>query len=292
MLHTVKKCHNNLRDSISKKLESGKSTAVRTSPTSKRGERAAPNQTVQRRYRVVQALLAVTAVALLIFSFVHFGEAPPATTVRRSTFNVEPLNNGLASSMAISPDGKHIAYATREGLWIQYLDQFEPRLVDNTKGARLPFWSPDSAFVGFGIPSGGEADLMKVRVEGGDPTHVCRMPAGGFRGATWSPDGEVIVFSAGMTRVLHEVYASGGEPQEVFPDAEVERIAREAEEALQLGGTIPPLMGYPEFLPKEAGDRVLLVELGFGGRLTMMALNMETGQGEFIRRGGQASVCP
>ena len=43
-------------------------------------------------------------------------------------------------------------------LWIQDLDQNEPRSIAGTAGAQRPFWSPDSAFIAFAL--GGE--LMKT----------------------------------------------------------------------------------------------------------------------------------
>ena len=73
------------------------------------------------------ALFGVTAIALLILTFVRFGEAPPEAPMRKFTLQVEQLQTSAHGDwMAISPDGKHIAYVTPEGLWIQDLDQVNP----------------------------------------------------------------------------------------------------------------------------------------------------------------------
>jgi Tol biopolymer transport system component len=56
----------------------------------------------------------------------------------------------------ISPDGKHIVYVSGSGeqarVWIQDLDQFEPREVNRSAGANAyTFWSPDSKQVVFAV---------------------------------------------------------------------------------------------------------------------------------------------
>ena len=53
------------------------------------------------------------------------------------------------SGAAISPDGRRVAYALGDGVWVQDLDKLEPRRIHDTEGAVRPFWSPDSASVGF-----------------------------------------------------------------------------------------------------------------------------------------------
>ena len=56
-------------------------------------------------------------------------------------------------SLALSPDGRHIAYIADENnvpmLWVRSLQSAEARALQGTDGARQPFWSDDSRSIGF-----------------------------------------------------------------------------------------------------------------------------------------------
>jgi hypothetical protein len=117
------------------------------------------------------------------------------------------------SGAAISPDGRRVAYALRDGVWVQDLDKLEPRRIHDTEGAARPFWSPDSASVGF-------FDLIKhtlqrTPVSGGEARTICDVPGTDIGGASWGTEG-IIVFSWGAgwsVRAgggLFEVPAAGG----------------------------------------------------------------------------------
>ncbi len=117
------------------------------------------------------------------------------------------------SGAAISPDGRRVAYALGDGVWVQDLDKLEPRRIHDTEGAARPFWSPDSASVGF-------FDLMKhalqgIPVSGGEARTICDVPGTDIGGASWGTEG-LIVFSWGAgwgTRAgggLYEVPEAGG----------------------------------------------------------------------------------
>ena len=223
------------------------------------------------------ALFAVTVAALFAVSFVHFRETPPEAPLRRFAFTPPEAVGATAFStnVAISPNGKHIAFITAgaEGkLWVQDLDQPQPRAIDGTEGARTPFWSPDSDFIGFA--AGGE--LKKVSVQGSLAIRVCELPGTFFRGGTWSPDGEVIVFVSGPPSVLYEVPGRGGTPNLLISPEESE------------GSPGGPAGGiyWPHFLPSEAGARVLVFSFGsLTSGHTMMVQNLETGQKELLGPG-------
>jgi serine/threonine protein kinase/Tol biopolymer transport system component len=114
---------------------------------------------------------------------------------------------GLATQLAVSPDGRRIAFVARTAaqyqLWLRTIDSVDARVVAGTEGAAFPFWSPDGGSVGFF--SGGK--LKSVSVDGGPPAQLC--DAEGGRGATWSRDG-VILFNEIDGR-LRRVSAAGGE---------------------------------------------------------------------------------
>ncbi len=291
--------------SLSKQLASGKSTSLRThpgaAPSDVGAQRAvsAPSHAVEaswaqhaaplqdpavpvapsevavskRKLRLHQGLLAVTAIALLAVSLVHFRETPPEAPLRRFAFTppeaVAPTT--YRTNVAISPNGEHIAFITAgsEGkLWVQDLDQRQPRAIDGTEGAVNPFWSPDSDFIGFAAAE----ELKKVSVQGGLAIRLCELP-GTIFGGTWSPDGEVIVFSSGL--LLYEVPARGGTPNLLISPQEPEGSP---------GGPTGGI-GDPHFLPSEAGARVLVFDFGSPTEQTMMVQNLETGQKELLGPG-------
>ncbi len=195
------------------------------------------------------ALLAVTAVAALVLAISHFAETPPQRPVRRFTLTpaTAPDSNAIRG-LAISPDGTRIAFWTPPenggGLWIQRLDEFEPRRLEGTDGARLPFWSPGSDFIGFHADSA----LKKIDVEGGPAIRLCGLGTAAFYGGSWSLDGQTIAFSMGglTSASIYEVSTGGGEPREVISPYEISESLEQ------------PIRGVsrPHFLPSE-GRRVL-----------------------------------
>ena len=110
---------------------------------------------------------------------------------------------------AISPDGKMVAYSQDGQLWIHRLDELEPREITGAAGAKRPFWSPNSDFVGYSDEPA--AKLKKVAIQGGPPITIGDLPATFFLGATWGSDG-TIVFAA-ESLGLFRVSALGGEAQ-------------------------------------------------------------------------------
>jgi serine/threonine-protein kinase len=119
----------------------------------------------------------------------------------------------------LSPDGKLLAFIARnaEGaiqLYVRRLDELEASPLAGTEGARNPFFSPDSQWVGFFA----DGKLKKVAVAGASAVTLCDAPQEWLRGGSWSDDG-TIWFGApagGLSRVS----SSGGAPEVVTtPDA-------------------------------------------------------------------------
>jgi len=113
-----------------------------------------------------------------------------------------------AANIAISPDGRYLAFLTGEmatdtRLWIRALDDLTAHEVDGPTGAQLPFWSSDSRTVAYFA----EGKLMTVAATGGQPQVLADAPDG--RGGSWSRDG-VIVFAASSSGPLSRVSANGG----------------------------------------------------------------------------------
>jgi len=101
-----------------------------------------------------------------------------------------------SNTVAISPDGNRIAFsvidqANQAALYLK-ADQAEAQPIVGTVGARAPFFSPDSEWLGFYR----DAKLWKVALRGGAPQELCdiRGRAIGFD-ASWSHDGQHVLFT-------------------------------------------------------------------------------------------------
>jgi serine/threonine-protein kinase len=122
-----------------------------------------------------------------------------------------PLAIGACSPIALSPDGRTLAYVALEAegtaLFVRAMDRDESRRVPRSEGAGMPFFSPDSRWLGY-VANG---KLNKTLVAGGAPIMVC--DAGSeCRGASWTPHNE-IVLAAGPATGLSIVSADGGSPR-------------------------------------------------------------------------------
>jgi serine/threonine protein kinase len=119
-----------------------------------------------------------------------------------------PAPSVSASSVAISPDGTRLAYAsgTPTRLFIRRLDQPKATEISGTHGANTPFFSPDGQWIGFRAGS----NLSKISVEGGAALPL--VDISGFAGASWGEDGSIVV-SEPFGRGLLRIPAGGGPPQ-------------------------------------------------------------------------------
>jgi WD40 repeat protein len=139
-------------------------------------------------------------------------QSAPAATVRFSL----GLSSGLVSTnvsanstnLAISPDGRTIAYAVLGGdgtpqVWVRPLDAAMATAIPGTSGAQQPCFSPDGQWIAYLV---GTSSVWKVQLNGGAPTLV-----GNFTlpvvGLTWSAAGYLI---GGTPRGLEGVPTSGG----------------------------------------------------------------------------------
>jgi Tol biopolymer transport system component len=156
---------------------------------------AAPGALAPRVRWVAPWLIAGIALALAAgLAWQQFRQPVPAEHAVRFTVPVPPkMTVSLFNTMALSPDGRYLAYTVTAGansatsqLWLRPLDSTESRPLAGTDGARSIFWSPDSRFIGFGTTEG----LRKVAVEGGPPVSVSKA---GHMGGTWNRQGIILI---------------------------------------------------------------------------------------------------
>ena len=178
------------------------------------------------------AWLSTVAMLLVTLGFVwaYFTRQPLTNDARAMRFSILPPEKSSFSQIALSPDGRHLAFTAASGgnlqLWVRALDATEARALAGTQGARQPFWSPDGRFIGFFA----DGRLKKIDITGGPVQTLCEV--GLALGAAWSRDGVILYGVAGFG--LFRIAATGGE---VTP---VTSIDGPRQEILHL---------YPTFLP-------------------------------------------
>ncbi len=127
--------------------------------------------------------------------------------LRKLELQIPALDRSLYYEYSISPNAKSIAYVSNDRLWIRDLDRLEPREVPNTENASHPFWSPDSAYLGYVIGK----KMWKVSGAGAGTTAITDLPDlfSGAGAASWRADG-VIIFTTGDSGLM-QVSAQGGD---------------------------------------------------------------------------------
>ncbi|HEY1468934.1 MAG TPA: hypothetical protein VGF61_07805, partial [Candidatus Acidoferrum sp.] len=111
--------------------------------------------------------------------------------------------------IALSPDGQMLAFAATDAsgksfLWIRALSSSEAQRIEQTEGALLPFWSPDSQFIGFWAGS----KLMKVQRQGGVPEVISSVPE--IAQGAWGRDG-TILFAKAVNSPILRISPTGGD---------------------------------------------------------------------------------
>jgi Tol biopolymer transport system component len=173
----------------------------------------------------------VLGAATIGLAILHFGFPPPPPATLR--FQVSPPSSVQSQdSPRISPDGRTLAYNATDStgtsrIWIRPLGVLDAQAFPGTDGAKRPFWSPDSKYLGF-IANG---KLKKVSVAGGPPTVICDAPTGAD--GAWSSK-DVILFDGSVQDPIFKVAATGG-------------IATPVVMADSSTGSTQ--VGWPEFLP-------------------------------------------
>ena len=131
-----------------------------------------------------------------------------------------PLPAGLRldsfAPLAISPDGTHLAFVTRNdqggrSLYVRPLASSTVTELKGTAGASRPFFSPDGRHIGYFTSDA----LHRVGIDGSAPLRVCPLP-GIDHGGAWGGDDTIVVAIRG--RGLFKVKAAGGALETIAPD--------------------------------------------------------------------------
>ena len=101
----------------------------------------------RNRERLAWGLVSLV-VGVLVTLVVVWNLSPPSTPRPITRFALtlpknEALTSLLLSSVAISPDGTHLAYVANNQLYLRAIEELETNPIPGTEDARGPFFSPD-----------------------------------------------------------------------------------------------------------------------------------------------------
>jgi Tol biopolymer transport system component/predicted Ser/Thr protein kinase len=187
--------------------EGSSQTAVPAAATAGRARMLRPWAVVAGLACLIVAVIAGFAVLIL--------KPMPPKPVTRTVITLPPGDRLVGPdqpALALSPDGKQLAYAAIRGvtsqIYLRSMDSQEARLIPGTEDASEPFFSPDGQWIGFFAG----AKLKKVSVNGG--AAVTLGDAEGAFGGSWGSQG-TIVFAPRTGSPLLQVSDAGGIQQPV-----------------------------------------------------------------------------
>ena len=123
----------------------------------------------------------------------------------------EQIASDVGTNVVVSPDGSRAVFVSIDSLGVTHLRarrfaESAPIDLPGTAGARGPFWSPDSRWIGFWAAR----QLRKISVDGGSPVVLC--DAADLLGASWSADGSIVAALDATGRLWRVDALSGGKP--------------------------------------------------------------------------------
>jgi Tol biopolymer transport system component len=216
----------------------------------------------------VLAVVLSAVVGVAVWNFKPEPTKEPSRFVVSASPSAPVLLSGARPDLAISPNGRHIAYLisgeTGSDLYLRSVDRLEGTLVASL--ATSPFFSPDGGWIGF-------SDLTrtwkKVSILGGPEVTICDQcqTFGASRGASWGPDDNIIIAGNVMNTGLVQVSATGGDPEVLTtPESGQDHL-------------------WPEILPN--GTAVLFT-VSSGTESQIAVLNLETREQRILIQGGSS----
>jgi serine/threonine-protein kinase len=241
---------------------------------------AAPVVRRPPRGRTLAAMagVAVAAAAAAVLGTWTFLRPSPEPVTRLTMQRPDSTPMGSASvnhDVAITPDGRRIAYVVGDGavgqeLAVRSLDQLEPLKFSGIGNPVAPFTSPDGKWVGYfdNITS----SLRKVPIVGGSALTIGPYSGQG-RGASWGDDDKIVFATLEPTAGLMRVAAGGGTPEMLTkPDPAKGEVDH----------------WFPDVLPGARGVLFTLVPIAStiaaGGQIAL--LDLQTGQWRVLIPGG------
>jgi len=225
----------------------------------KRGSHS-PAARDSRRWWALGSVVLLAAAGLIAIGW-HARKGAIADPVHVSV-SLADLGLRLGSGgIAISPDGKTLAFVARHGdeqprLYLRPLSEPHARAISGSEGASAPFFSPDGKWIAFAA----EGRLVKVLVDGDEKKVICPIDYQGLSRGHWTADGQV-VFSTWPGGLLI-VPASDGPARTLVP-------------------SYTRLLLWPQMLP---GGKAIIFTALEHSRVSVVALTLASGQETTIVR--------
>jgi Tol biopolymer transport system component len=183
------------------------------------------------------------SVTLVASASVYFRILRPPSLPR---LKIVPLTSYLGRQItpAISPDGKHVAFAwdgengENLDIYVKLVDAGTPlRLTSSPAAEWAPAWSPDGRYIAFCRDASDHAEIWMVPALGGaerkladvtngvgDSTQVSESEGSPFCGLSWSPDGKSLaIVDLTSPRGVPEIYllsVASGNKRKIMPAPE------------------------------------------------------------------------
>jgi serine/threonine-protein kinase len=186
------------------------------------------------------------------------------------------LPHAAQRALALAPDGSRLAFVVEEPdgstrIYQRPLDRLESTPVADTRGAREPFFSPDSKWLGFVTQAEGAHRLERSSFEGGVPVVFHEEATSPRGGAVWTDEDEIVFAGADG---LRGISSNGG-------------VARFVACASATAGEV---CRWPEMLP--GGSAILYTvgpETGGSEAFRIAAESSLTGERRILVEGGSAA---
>jgi serine/threonine-protein kinase len=169
-------------------------------------------------WRVSAIALGAATLVLLGLLLTRDGGTSPGVARYHLDLPVESgYNNTFGNHIAISPDGRKIAYTgTGEGntetpaLWIRDRDNLVPRPIPGTELAFHATFSPDGAQVAFVTD---DRTIKVASLAGRPPLELTRDTSINRAGLSWADDGQIYFSRRSVPYGISRIPAGGGEPE-------------------------------------------------------------------------------